>query len=501
MANEETLLGIDIGTSGCRAVLLTSNGEVLGEAETPHEPYRPRPGWAEMDPEVWYRAAVVAVRQLRIASSNAPAPAGIGISGQMISCTYLGEHGVIHPSILWMDQRTTPIVDRLVQDFGDMLPPITMTPINTAYTLPRILWLREQQPSLWGDLRRILWSKDYVRYRLTGVCATDPTDASGSLLLDSLERSWSDPILEAIDIDERLLPELFESHEVVGGLSDDGARDLGLPVGTPVVAGAGDLFSENLSAGNVHHNQRLIRFGSCGSVSSPVDRPLLDPQRRCPCYVHCLPGRWLAESSSQAFGLAEAWFKSAFYSVDASEEAALAIHGLAEEEVGSVPPGAEGLVFNPFIQGAPYWDPALTGGFHGIRPTHRRGHFMRAVLEGATYALADAVEMLDGMRSEEPRDAHRDLEWTAIGGGTRSEAWCGIAAAVLGAELRVLEGASPAKGAAMLAGIGTGVFQSFEDAIATCVSPARVVHPGEATTDAYRALHHDYRRIHELFSP
>ena len=498
--SRETLLGIDIGTSGCKAVLLASNGRILHEATASYEPHYPQPGWAEMDPETWYGAAIAAARQVLSGATDAPEPAGIGISGQMISCTYLGEGGALRPSILWMDQRTTPIVDRLVQEFDEVLPPITMTPINTAYTLPRILWLREQQASLWSGLRGILWSKDYVRYRLTGICATDPTDASGSLLLDSSRRRWSRRILEAFDLDEQLLPKLLDSHEVVGGLNAAGARDLGIPVGTPVVAGAGDLFSENLSAGNVHQNQRLIRFGSCGSVSSPVDRPVLDPQRKCPCYVHCLPGRWLAESSSQAFGLAEAWFKKAFYSIVASEDEASAVHDLAEEEAASAPPGAEGLVFNPFIQGAPYWDSALTGGFHGVALTHRRAHFMRAVIEGATYALADAAQMLTRMHGETTAAAAEALEWTAIGGGARSATWCRIVAAVLGVELQVLEDANPAKGAAMLAGIGTGVFSSFEEAIAVCVSPPTLVRPEAHAVNTYRALHREYRRIHELYS-
>lgn len=486
----ESLLGIDIGTSSCKVVLLDSSGRTIASASFPYSPRYPQAGWVEQDPEDWYKAAIAAVRT----TMNHPAArnrrvVGIGVSGQMISSVFIDSAGhPVRPAILWLDQRSAPQARWLEETAGDRICRITKTPINTAFTLPRLLWVKQEQPEVWAKTCKVLLAKDYLRLRLTGELAIDLSDASGTLLLDSERGVWSETILKLAGISRDLLPPLVRSHHLAGRLNRAAAEAFGLEIGTPVVAGAGDLFSENLAAGNVSSFQRLIRFGSAGSISSPLDMPVEDPHRKCPCYVHCIPNRWLLETSTQAFGLSEWWFKSRFW------EGEKDVHELVDRSISLIPPGAEGLFFHPFAQGAPYWNTALRGAFLGINPNHGKSHFARAVLEGATHSLWDALNLLE--KAEGGRCSSQFLEWRAVGGGTRSSVWKQIVADMLGVDLLILPEASPAVGAAMLAGIGVGLFNDFDHAISNAAVPQERVTMDPVAHQIYVKLHKEYQQIH-----
>jgi len=484
------LIGVDIGTSGCKVSLIDSHGHSVVEAVSTYAPVYPREGWAEQDPDDWYQAAVSSVHKLLARpEARKVKVAGIGVTGQMISAVFVGKNDrPIYPAILWMDQRTSAEVEWL-QKHGEEISGITKTPINTAYTLPRVLWLRNNLPGIWQATHKILLAKDYIRLRFTGEYATDPSDGSGTLLLDSERRDWSKRITEIARIPADILPPVISSHEVAGKLTEAAADNLGLSPGIPVVTGAGDLFAENLAAGNFTASQRLIRFGSCGSVSSPLTRPVLDPKRRCPCYVHCVPNYWLIETSTQAFGLAEGWFKRELLS-----NSNVSVHSLMDELAASIAPGADGLIFHPFIQGAPYWDPNLKGGFVGITPAHTKAHFARAVLEGITYSLLDAIRLLDNAIGGKGAS----VEWRAIGGGTASPVWAQIVADAIGSDLLVLRDASPSIGAAILAGVGTGVIPDYHSALGTI--PTKLVKYDESTHALYQEEYKQYRIVHARLS-
>jgi len=492
------LLGIDIGTSGCKTVLIDLSGKVVAQASAPYAPRYPKPGWAEQDPEDWYQATISAVRAvLDKPAAEAARILAIGVTGQMISSVFVNNVGYpLRPAILWMDQRSIAQTRWLDEKYGDLICKITKTPINTAYTLPRILWVRQEEPWLWEKTHKVLLAKDYIRLCMTGEYATDFSDASGTLLLNSEQRSWSREILDAVGLKQSLLPLLTPSHEPTSLLSANAAKTLGLEEGVPVVTGAGDLFSENLSAGNVSEGQRLIRFGSCGSISSPLARPVQDPNQKCPCYVHCIPHRWLLETSTQAFGLSDSWFKEKFCQeeVEEAKQQGKAMHEIVDKMVSSVPPGANDLYFHPFIQGAPYWDLFLRGGFIGITANHGKAHFARAVLEGATYSLRDALDLLEQAESTEGNSLIH--EWRAIGGGVRSASWRQIVADVLGINLLFLEEANPSSGAAMLAGIGIGVFESFEEAIRNCSASPQRIDMNPESHASYLKLYDRYKAVH-----
>lgn len=498
---ERTLIGIDVGTSSCKAVMLAADGTHLGSSSVPYEPAYPRAGWAEQDPEIWHSAAVMAVRDLLATPTcQDTEPMALGVTGQMISTVFVGDDGLpVCPSILWLDQRSEPQARALVESHGPLISQRTMTPVNTAYALPRLLWLRDECPALFKRVHKLLLAKDYVRLRLTGTYATDFSDASGMLLLDSERRVWSEDILQLVNVEPEILPSLLPSHEVAGHLTSRAAHRLGLEVGLPVVTGAGDLFCENVAAGNTEVNTRLVRFGSCGSVSSPLHSPVLDPDAHCPCYVHCIPDRWLFETSSQAFGLADAWFRKTFsLPHDRTTVGESSAYQQLDEEVAHVPPGADGLLFRPFIQGAPYWDPALRGAFVGITIGHRRAHFARAVLEGACFALLDAVELMESVIGEDRQAA--DMVWKAVGGGTRSLVWPKILADMLGADLVILEDAAPAKGAAMLAALGVGAFSRVDQVVEAWASGERSVEYDPEGYDIYNSVRPRYSIAHQHLS-
>ncbi len=493
----DVTLGIDVGTSGCKAVLLDRKGQTICSASTEYSPSYPRQGWAEQDPDEWVHAAIQAMAEVRgNRDTKRVHVAAIGVTGQMISAVFVDEsYNPVRPAILWLDQRSAPQVRKLVEQHGDTISKITKTPINTAYTLPRLLWLREHEQHQWKKTARVMLAKDYVRLRLTGELATDFSDASGTLLLDSKERCWSTEILDVMDIPERMLPRLASSHEVVGYLTKEAAHNLGLEAGLPVVAGAGDLFSENLSAGNIEGNQRLIRFGSCGSISQPLSSPVQDPDLKCPCYVHGIPDRWLLETSTQAFGLSEAWYKRVLLGGFRANESGSSVHQLVEKMVGSVAPGANGVVFHPFIQGAPYWDVSLRGSFLGLMPSHTEADLARAVLEGATYSLKDALGLLEAASGE--RSDIVGLQWRAVGGGSHSQAWAQIVTDVLGVELEILREASPAVGAAMLAAIGYGLFEGFDEASRQSAVVSRRTEIDPESRQAYLELYRQHCFLHE----
>jgi xylulokinase len=453
-----------VGTGGTRALVMAPDGRVIASGTEEHRPFAsPEPGWAEQDPHDWWRAAVAAIGKALEASRARPEEiASIGFSGQMHGAVLLDETGeVVRPALIWCDQRTEKQVRELSETFGaGRLIELTSNPPLTNFTLTKLLWVRENEPHSWSRVRHILLPKDYVRFRLTGERAIDQADASGTLLLDVARRRWSSEVLEGTGIERELLPQLYESQEVCGKLSREGAAATGLKAGTPVVAGAGDQAAGAVGMGIVRAGVVSATIGTSGVVFASTDRPALDPQGRLHTFCHAIPGRWHVMGVTQAAGLSLRWFRDTFGSAKVAGGEDRDPYEFLAEEAGQAPPGAEGLLWAPYLMGerTPHLDPNVRGALVGITPSHRRGHIVRAILEGVAFSLKDSFSIFEEMKVPVAKIR-------LGGGGARSRLWRQIQADVYGQEVELVEAEEGAAyGAALLAAVGAGQFSSVDQA-------------------------------------
>jgi xylulokinase len=488
------LLGIDVGTGGTRAVVVDETGRVVASATSEHEAFAsPETGWAEQDARDWWRAASEAVRAV-IASGEVRADdiGAVGLSGQMHGATLLDERDeVLRPAIIWCDVRTDEQCRALTEQIGaQRLIELVLNPALANVTLPKMLWVREREPRTWERVRTALLPKDYVRLRLTGERATDVADASGTLLFAVGERKWSNEILELTGIERSVLPAVYESPEVCGRVSAEGAAATGLREGTPVVAGAGDQAAGAVGLGVVRPGSVSATIGTSGVVFAATDRPALDPRGRVHTFCHAIPGRWHVMGVTQAAGLSLRWFRDRF-GIAATATVRDAYEALTEE-AAAAPAGADGLLWTPYLMGerTPHLDPQARAALVGLTMNHTRAHIIRAILEGVAFSLRDTLTIFAEMR----------VPATAIklgGGGARSPLWRQIQADVYGQTVEVAaaeEGA--AYGAALLAGVGGGVWSTVDEACAATVHTGARVAPDEARVSLMNERYRVYRAIY-----
>lgn len=494
-------LGIDVGTGGSRAVLINDRGRIVASATVEHAPFAsPQTGWAEQDARDWWRASAAAVRAvLSKGVARAEEIGAVGLSGQMHGAVLLDEHDeVLRPSIIWCDQRADTQCRALTEKVGAArLIELTCNPAITGFTLPKMLWVRELEPEVWRRARTVLLPKDYVRFRLTGDKATDVSDASGMLLLNVAERKWSDAMLDATELDEKLLPRVYESQEVTGTISAAGAEATGLRAGTAVVAGAGDQAAGAVGMGIVRPGTVSATIGTSGVVFAVTDRPSLDPRGRVHTFCHAIPERWHVMGVTQAAGLSLRWFRDQFgAAVDDGRDP----YERLSEEAASVRAGADGALWTPYLMGerTPHLDPHARAALVGLTANHTRAHVIRAILEGVAFSLRDTFEIFKEMSV--PVETIR-----LGGGGARSNLWRQIQADVYGHEVEVVEAEEGAAyGAALLAGVGGGAWSSVDAACAEVVRVAGRVKPQPDTVElmnrqyeAFRALYPALRYITE----
>ena len=487
------VLGVDVGTGGSRALIINERGAIVASAAEEHEPFAsPQIGWAEQHPQDWWRAASGAIRRvIQQAGCGGDEISCIGFSGQMHGAVMLdAEDKVVRPALIWCDVRS----EKQCQDLNTKLSServirLTCNPALPNFTLTKLLWTRENEPENWKRVRSVMLPKDYVRFRLSGEKATDVADASGTLMLDVAGRKWSGEMLEAAEIDRSLLPALFESPEICGAVSKEGAAATGLEPGTPVVAGAGDQAAGALGLGIVAPGTVSATIGTSGVVFAATDHPALDPQGRLHTFCHAVPGRWHVMGVTQAAGLSLRWFRDCL--MDATGEGRDP-YDLLTHEASAVSPGVDGLLWAPYLMGerTPYLDPYVRGALIGLTASHTRGHIVRAILEGVAFSLKDTFSIFDEM----------SLPVKSIrlgGGGARSPLWRQIQADVYGREVEIVEAEEgPAYGAAILAGIGAKMWQSVDEA---CAAVARVVNrlsPQPDSVSAMKASYRAYRRMY-----
>jgi xylulokinase len=487
------LLGIDVGTGGTRALLIDREGRILASATVAHVPFAsPRTGWAEQKPMDWWRAASAAVR--RVLSSEGVRPEDIdavGLSGQMHGAVLLDQRDeVVRPAIIWCDQRTETQCRALTDKVGaDRLIELTCNPALTGFTLPKMLWVREHEPEIWRGVRTVLLPKDYVRLRLTGEKATDVADASGTLIFDVTRRKWSQEMLAAAEIDETLMPRVYESPQVTGVISAAGAAATGLRAGTPVVAGAGDQAAGAVGMGIVRPGTVSATIGTSGVVFAVTDRPSLDPQGRVHTFCHAIPGRWHVMGVTQAAGLSLRWFRDQF---GAGAEDGRDSYERLTEEAASAPAGADGALWAPYLMGerTPHLDPHARGALVGLTASHTRAHIVRAILEGVAFSLRDTFEIF--------KEMNVPVETIRLGGGgARSSLWRQIQADVYGHEVEMVEAEEGAAyGAALLAGVGGGTWPSVDAACGAVVRVGARVAPEPSSQSLLDKQYQAFRRLY-----
>jgi xylulokinase len=491
-------LGLDVGTSGVKGILVDGTGAVVASATTPLTLATPRPGWAEQDPEAWWGASLASIRDLLAATAGAGARvAAIGISGQMHSSVFLDGTGrVIRPALLWCDGRTTAECREITERVGGeaRLRDLASNPALEGFTLPKVLWLRNHEPHAFARLATVLLAKDYVRYRLTGALATEPSDASATLMYDTARLRWSDEIMAAVDLPMSLLPAVGGSAEPLGGLTPEVAAMTGLPAGTPVVGGGADNACGAAGVGVVTPGEAVTSWGTSGTVLAPTDAPRVDPGLRAHTFCHVVPGTWYLMGVVLSAGGAFAWYR---------DQLARDVAGGADanarlnEEAATVARGAEGVTFLPYLQGerTPHRDASARGALLGLSLAHTRAHVTRAVLEGVCFALRDSLTIL-----QELGMAPASLLLT--GGGARSAFVRRLQAEVFGLPVATVnreEG--PAYGAALLAAVGAGAFPDLAAAAAATLTRGVAEGPDPAAHREYEAPYRRFRASYRAAQP
>ena len=488
------VLGLDVGTGGSRATIVEADGSVTATATEPHAAFdSPRTGWAEQHPGDWWRASQAAIlAALAARGTAAGAIRAVGLSGQMHGAVLLDAAGaVVRPAIIWCDQRTDAQCRRLTREVGAArLIELVSNPALTGFTLPKLLWVRDEEPAQWERVRTVLLPKDYVRWRLTGERATDVADASGTLLFDVAGRRWSRELLGQVGIDEASLPLAHEGPVVTGRLVPAGAEATGLAVGTPVVAGGGDQAAGAVGMGIVGPGAVSATIGTSGVVFAATDRPARDPRGRVHTFCHAVPDRWHVMGVTQGAGLSLRWLRDTLGG--GGPDATGDPYDRLCAEAAEAPPGADGVLWAPYLMGerTPHLDPEARAALVGLSAAHGRAHVIRAVLEGVAFSLRDSLTIFDEM----------GVPATRIrlgGGGARSPLWRQVQADVYGQPVDVLaaeEGA--AYGAALLAGVGAGVWGSVDEA---CAGAVRVAGTVEPEPGAVEVLDRQYRRFRTLY--
>ncbi len=484
------LLGLDISTTGAKALLIDEKGDVVASHTTPQPISTPKPLWSEQNPTDWWEGMVLAIRAVLQKTNAADSIAAIGLTGQMHGLVCLDRDGnVLRPAILWNDQRTQTECDWITETIGPKrLIQLTGNRALTGFTAPKIIWVRNHEPEVYNKTAHVLLPKDFIRYKLTGDYAADLADGAGMLLVDVANRRWSDAVLTELDIPAEWMPTLYEGTQITGVINSAAAQLTGLKEGTPVVGGGGDQAAQAFGVGAVTPGVIALTVGTSGVVFAPLGSYAYEPEGRLHVFCHAAPGLWHFMGVMLSAAGSLQWYHDTL-APDTSFDTLI-------NEAVNVIPGSEGLQFLPYLTGerTPHPDPLARGGFIGLTARHNRAHLTHAVLEGVAFGLRDSFELI------KQSAAGRDIRQVRIsGGGAKSPVWRQIMADILNVPLvsvEALEGA--AYGAALLAGVGAGIWGDAQQA-------ASVVHLGEETlpganVSAYEQAYQIYRTLYPLLA-
>ncbi|MBD3672894.1 MAG: xylulokinase [Planctomycetaceae bacterium] len=504
-------LGVDIGTSGTKTLAVQEDGNLLASATEEYPLSSPKPGWSEQEPEDWWRATIDSINVvMKLGKIKADDVKGIGLSGQMHGSVFLDKkHQVIRPALLWNDQRTAAECAEIEKLAGGRKKLIQMVanPALTGFTAPKILWLRNHEPKNFDKTTQVLLPKDYVRFRLTGEFATEVSDASGTLLLNVRKRNWSKKLLGKLDLSKDLLPKVYESEEVSGQLTSQAAKLLGLNEGTPVVGGGGDQAASAIGNGIVRKGIISATMGTSGVVFAHSDEIQYDPSGRVHTFCHAVRDKWHIMGVVLSAGGSLQWYRNqlCLEEIIQAKKEKVDPYELITKAAAECPPGSEGLFFLPYLTGerTPHADPNARGAWVGLSLRHGKAHMGRAVMEGATYAMRDSLEIIKGL----------DVPVKEIrlsGGGARSEFWRQMQADIYGHKCVTINAEEgPAFGVALLAAAGTGAYKDVVEACTATIKTVTVTKPVLKTKkvynkhypiygDLYQSLKGDFAKIAKL---
>ncbi|PRX18160.1 xylulokinase [Orenia metallireducens] len=483
------LLGLDIGTSGIKGILITDKGKVISNKTRSYPLSTPKSGWAEQNPKDWWVATQEVIKKIITESKvDTSQIKGISLSGQMHSSVFLDEQlQVIRPAILWSDTRTSKQCQEIYERVGglDNLINYVSNPALEGFTAPKVLWLKENEPQNYNKIRHLLLPKDYIRYQLTGEIYTEVSDGAGMLFLNVQKKKWSEKLLDKLGIDKEILPPVVDSTEIVGEITAEVAQKTGLAVGTPVVAGGADNACGAVGSGIVKEGRVMVSIGTSGVVLAQIDNSVADDQGRIHLFNHAKRDSWYMMGVMLSAGRCFSWMKEELFADELD-------YDHLNELAAKVKPGSEGLTFLPYLYGerTPYADPNARGVYFGVSGKHQQGHFIRSVMEGVTFGLKDSLELIKEKGVE-------ITEIRVIGGGAKSKLWQQILADIFANEISLLnveEG--PAFGAALIAGVGVGVYDSFEEAANSIIKVKEVISPNLESVELYDKQYKLYKQLY-----
>ena len=481
------LLGIDFGGSASKATLLSENGDIIAENKVEYPTRYPFAGACEQDPDDWICALCENSKAI-IEKSNISSADILAVAVDSATHTFLLCDDGFEPignAVHWTDSRSRKQADMLRETCGEQIFKKTFHKPDTIWTLPQLLWIKENRPEIFGSARHIFFEKDYIRYFLTGVYCTDHIEAQGSMLFDSEKMCWDGELCALAGIDSDILPPIVAPTDIVGSVTGLAAEKTGLKEGTPVICGTTDTVLEVFASGAVNKGDVTVKLATAGRICVITDKPY--PDRHLVNYSHIVGGLWYPGTATKSCAASYRWYRDTFGGDYKDLDVAAA----------KIPIGCEGLIFHPYLNGelTPYADPTLCGSFTGVRATHTKAHFTRAVFEGVAFSMLDSKLYLDSL------DIPYNTTVTAIGGGTKVDLWRQILSDALGLTMITTESSDSSLGSAMLAGIAMGVFKNPENAVEKCVKQNGKTVPNPENTEKYRKVFEEYKKIHDALAP
>lgn len=492
------LMGIDVGTTGVKIVIIDEKGNTVKTKTVEYPLITPKPGWAEQNPYEWWEATKSGISKiLKETKIKGEQIKGIGLTGQMHGAVFLDkDNNVIHPAILWCDQRTKNECEEITQLVGkEKIFEITCNPVLTGFQAPKIIWLRKNKPEIYKKVRKILLPKDYIRFCLTGEFATDVSDASGTSLFDVKKRNWSDEILEKLEIPKDYLPKAYEGTEITGYIKKDIAEITGLKENTPVIAGGGDQAAGGVGNGIVEEGLVSVTIGTSGVVFAHSEKVVVDPKGRLHTFCHAVPGKWHLMGVMLSAGGSFRWLRDNLCQEEIKEAKKKEVdpYEIMTEKAKDVPAGCEGLIFLPYLTGerCPYPDPNARGVFFGLSLKHTKAHIIRSVMEGVTFGLRDSIEIMKEINlpiGEKLR---------ASGGGGKSKLWCQMMADIFQRDIvRLYSEEGPSYGTAILAGVGVGIFKDVKSACKELIKEKDIFKFDKEKVKIYENYYKIYRELY-----
>ncbi len=492
------LIGIDLGTSGVKTVLFNESGKPVASSTVEYPLYQPNLGWAEQDPEEWWRGTCESINNVMLKSGvDKREVKGVGLSGQMHGAVLLDKNDkVLRKAIIWCDQRSAAECDQITEIIGkERLIEITANPALTGFTASKIMWVKNNEPQIFEKIAKILLPKDYIRLRLTGEYATEVSDASGMQLMNIAERKWSDEVVSKLGLSTSMLGKMYESQDVTGKVTASAAAVTGLNEGTIVVGGAGDQAAGAVGNGIVMPGVVSSTIGTSGVVFAYTDKLTIDPLGRVHTFCHAVPNTYHIMGVTQGAGLSLKWFRDTFCmeEIKTAELSNIDVYKLLDAEAETITPCSEGLVYLPYLMGerTPHLDPNARGVFFGLTAKHTKPHFLRSIMEGVTYSLKDCMEIITGMGVEVS-------EVRASGGGGKSGIWRQMQADVFGTSInRIKSDEGPALGVAILAGVGAGIYSSVPEACSAVIEIKDTLAPIQENIAKYNEFYKLYTQLYK----